>query len=91
VGIFGSVRLAVAIGLAQRPAGASWTQVYAVSMLCGVGFTMSLFIGGLAFEDAALISAMKVGVLSGSFLSAISGYLLFVIAAGPSKAAAARP
>ena len=85
VSIFGSVRLAVALGLAQRPAGATWMQVYAVSMLCGVGFTMSLFIGGLAFEDAALLSAMKIGVLSGSFLSALAGYLLFVLAAKPSK------
>jgi NhaA family Na+:H+ antiporter len=91
VGIFGSVRVAVALGLAHRPAGATWMQVYAVSMLCGVGFTMSLFIGGLAFDDPELLSGMKIGVLSGSFLSAISGYLLFVFASRSSMAGAARP
>jgi NhaA family Na+:H+ antiporter len=90
VGIFGSVRLAVALGLARRPAGATWPQVYAVSMLCGVGFTMSLFIGGLAFDDAELISAMKIGVLSGSCLSAVAGYLLFVLSARQPKAMLAR-
>jgi NhaA family Na+:H+ antiporter len=90
VGIFGSVRLAVALGLAQKPAGATWTQVYAVSMLCGVGFTMSLFIGGLAFDDAALVSAMKIGVLGGSFLSALMGYLLFILAARRPKVVPAR-
>lgn len=85
IGIFGSVRLAVALGFAHKPAGATWTQVYAVSMLCGVGFTMSLFIGGLAFDDPALLSAMKIGVLSGSLISAATGYFLFVLAARPRK------
>lgn len=86
IGIFGSVRLAVAIGLAKRPSGATWTQVYGVSMLCGVGFTMSLFIGGLAFDDPALTSGMKVGVLMGSLLSAVAGYLLFLVAGRRPKA-----
>ncbi|QTH21280.1 Na+/H+ antiporter NhaA [Rhizorhabdus wittichii] len=75
-GIFGSVRLAVALGLAQRPAGASWTQLYGVALLCGIGFTMSLFIGGLAFSDPLLIDEVKIGVLGGSILSAIAGYAL---------------
>jgi NhaA family Na+:H+ antiporter len=76
IGIFGSVRLAVALGLAQRPAGAGWTQVYGVALLCGIGFTMSLFIGGLAFDDPLLIDEVKIGVLGGSILSAICGYAL---------------
>nr|WP_047169246.1 Na+/H+ antiporter NhaA [Sphingomonas sp. Y57] len=75
-GIFGSVRLAVALGLAQRPAGASWTQLYGVALLCGIGFTMSLFIGGLAFDDPLLIDEVKIGVLGGSILSACTGYAL---------------
>ncbi|QEH81696.1 Na+/H+ antiporter NhaA [Sphingomonas sp. C8-2] len=75
-GIFGSVRLAVALGLAQRPAGASWTQLYGVALLCGIGFTMSLFIGGLAFNDPLLINEVKIGVLGGSILSAIAGFAL---------------
>jgi NhaA family Na+:H+ antiporter len=76
IGIFGSLRLAVAFGLAQRPAGASWTQVYGVALLCGIGFTMSLFIGGLAFTDPMLIDEVKIGVLGGSILSAICGFVV---------------
>jgi NhaA family Na+:H+ antiporter len=76
IGIFGSVRLAVAFGLAERPAGASWVQIYGVALLCGIGFTMSLFIGGLAFTDPLLAEDVKIGVLSGSLLSALCGYAL---------------
>jgi NhaA family Na+:H+ antiporter len=90
LGVFGSVRLAVALGLASRPARATWTQVYAVSLLCGIGFTMSFFIGGLAFEDAAHASDMKIGVLMGSFLSAVTGYLLFVLASPRSTVRSSR-
>ena len=75
-GIFASVRIAVALRLAARPAGASWLQLYGVALLCGIGFTMSLFIGGLAFTDPMLGDAVKIGVLGGSLLSAISGYAL---------------
>lgn len=74
IGIFTSVRAAVALGWAERPSGASWTQVYGVALLCGIGFTMSLFIGGLAFSDPILIDEVKIGVLGGSILSAIAGY-----------------
>jgi NhaA family Na+:H+ antiporter len=74
LGIFGSIRLAVACGIAQRPAGASWAQAYGVAMICGIGFTMSLFIGGLAFADPLLGDEMKIGVLGGSLLSAVCGY-----------------
>ena len=80
IGIFGSVRLAVALGVAARPAQATWAQVYGVSLLCGIGFTMSLFIGGLAFDDPALGAAMKIGVLGGSVLSAVVGYCVFLAA-----------
>ena len=84
IGIFGSVRLAVAFGLAQRPAGASWRQVYGVALLCGIGFTMSLFIGGLAFNDPLLSDEVKIGVLGGSLLSALCGFALLRWAApGP--------
>ena len=73
VGVFGSVWLAVRLGIAQRPAKANWAQVYGVSLLCGIGFTMSLFIGGLAFPDAPEADAVKIGVLMGSLLSALAG------------------
>ena len=76
VGVFAAVRLSAALGIAARPAGASWMQVYGVALLCGVGFTMSLFIGGLAFADPLLATEVKIGVLAGSFLSALAGYLV---------------
>jgi Na+:H+ antiporter, NhaA family len=81
VGIFGSVWLAVKMRLAVRPKNASWAQVYGVALLCGIGFTMSLFIGGLAFGDPAQGDAVKIGVLMGSLLSALAGYLLLRMAA----------
>jgi Na+:H+ antiporter, NhaA family len=79
--VFGSVWLAVKAGVAARPAGASWTQVYGVSLLCGIGFTMSLFIGGLAFPNAPESDAVKIGVLMGSLLSAVAGVLVLRFAA----------
>ena len=75
LGIFGSIWLAVRAGIATRPGGASWRQVYGVSLLAGIGFTMSLFIGGLAFVGAPLLAEeVKLGVLMGSVLSAAAGY-----------------
>ena len=76
IGIFGSVRLAVAWRLAAAPAGTSWLQLYGVALLCGIGFTMSLFIGGLAFDDPLLGDEVKIGVLGGSMLSGLCGYAL---------------
>ena len=72
-GVFGSVWLAVRFKLAKRPSKASWPQVYGVALLCGIGFTMSLFIGGLAFPDQPQADAVKIGVLMGSLLSALAG------------------
>jgi Na+:H+ antiporter, NhaA family len=79
VGIFGSIWLSVKVGLAPRPAGASWMQVYGMSLLCGIGFTMSLFIGGLAFAGAAQSDAVKIGVVIGSCLSAAAGWIILRI------------
>ena len=76
VGVFASVGLATMTGLARRPAHASWGQVYGVSVLCGIGFTMSLFIGGLAFPDPATLDLVRVGVLGGSVVAALGGYLV---------------
>jgi NhaA family Na+:H+ antiporter len=74
VGVFGCVVAAVRLGWAQRPSHASWTQVYGVALLCGIGFTMSLFIGLLAFADnAALETETKIGVLFGSLVCMASG------------------
>jgi len=82
LGIFGSVWMTVKLGVAVRPKHASWLQVYGVAMLCGIGFTMSLFIGGLAFTDPAQGDSVKIGVLMGSLVSAILGYLVLRLA-GP--------
>ncbi|MBL0934565.1 MAG: Na+/H+ antiporter NhaA, partial [Rhizobiaceae bacterium] len=77
IGIFGSVWLAVKLGIASRLRGATWLQVYAVAALCGIGFTMSLFIGALAFPgNAELIDEAKIGVIMGSVASALLGYTI---------------
>jgi NhaA family Na+:H+ antiporter len=75
IGIFGSLWICVRMGWASRPRGATWLQIYGVALLCGIGFTMSLFIGGLAFPGApAHVEEAKIGILTGSLLSAIAGY-----------------
>jgi Na+:H+ antiporter, NhaA family len=81
LGIFGAVWATVRLGLACKPAGASWLQVYGVCLLCGIGFTMSLFISGLAFAGNALfIDEAKIGILGGSLLSALGGWLVLRLA-----------
>jgi Na+:H+ antiporter, NhaA family len=77
LGVFGFAWLAVRTGYANLPARATWMQLYAISLLCGIGFTMSLFIGTLAFLDSPdLIVATKLGVLGGSLVSAVTGWVL---------------
>ncbi len=78
IGVFGSAWLLVKTGLATRPKGASWMQFFGVCVLCGIGFTMSLFIGGLAFDgmDATYETRVKLGVLGGSLLSGVIGALI---------------
>lgn len=73
-GILGAIALAVRTRIANLPAGASWRQTYGMTLLCGIGFTMSLFVGDLAFRGAnALENEVKLGVLGGSLLSALAG------------------
>ncbi|MBO9696553.1 MAG: Na+/H+ antiporter NhaA [Sphingopyxis sp.] len=75
IGIFGSVWLSVKLGIAGKLRGATWLQVYGVAMLCGIGFTMSLFIGGLAFPgEALLVEEAKIGILTGSLVAALAGF-----------------
>jgi NhaA family Na+:H+ antiporter len=75
VGIFASVWLSVKFGIAGKLRGATWPQIYGVSLLCGIGFTMSLFIGGLAFPgDALLVEEAKIGILTGSLIAALAGF-----------------
>ncbi|WP_417680268.1 Na+/H+ antiporter NhaA [Roseibium sp.] len=76
IGIFLTLWITITIGLAPMPRGANWGQVYGVALLCGIGFTMSLFIGTLAFETQEYVAQLRLGVLTGSILSATLGYLL---------------
>jgi len=81
VGVFAFSSLAIHLGFADTPAGATRLQCYGVALLCGIGFTMSLFIGALAFPDnPELGDATKIGVLMGSALSALAGYALLSFA-----------
>jgi Na+:H+ antiporter, NhaA family len=81
IGIFGAVWLSVRFGFARRLRGATWLQVWGVAMLCGIGFTMSLFIGALAFPaEPARVEEAKIGILAGSFLSALAGWLVLRLA-----------
>ena len=73
--------VAVKIGAAQMPDNSSWLSLYGVSVLTGIGFTMSLFVGNLAFaEDIQYIDGVKIGVLAGSLLSTLFGYFIFLFA-----------
>ena len=80
VGIFVLCFIAIKLGLARLPDGANWGGLYGVSILCGVGFTMSLFVGSLAFENVALeqdlIFDERLGIILGSLLSGVMGYIV---------------
>jgi NhaA family Na+:H+ antiporter len=72
-GIMASIALANRVGMVHPPADATWREIYGVAILCGIGFTMSLFIGLLAFDEERQIAATKLAVLIGSLLSALVG------------------
>lgn len=81
-GVFGAAWLATTLKLGARPSGSTWLQLYGVSLLCGVGFTMSLFIGALAFPGAADSPAqvdVRLGVLAGSLMSAAAATLALTL------------
>jgi len=77
IGIFGSALLLIGLGLARRPPEVSWASLYGMSILCGIGFTMSLFIGSLAFEagHVDMLVLNRVGILSGSLIAAVVGFV----------------
>jgi Na+:H+ antiporter, NhaA family len=76
LGIFAGAAVPIALGLARLPPGAGWRQLYGVGVCGGIGFTMSLFIGTLAFEGGDRLAQVQLGVLAGSLLSAALGYAL---------------
>ena len=80
-GVFGASFIAVKAGLAQMPEGTNWMQIFGLALLTGVGFTMSLFIGNLAFADPAQIDAVKIGVLAGSITAGALGFIVLRLAA----------
>lgn len=76
LGVFTFLALAILLRISPMPERATWRQLYGISLLCGVGFTMSLFIGSLAFELTGFETPVRLGVLTGSLLSAVFGYVL---------------
>lgn len=79
LGVFGAIALLVRAKYADAPANASWGQIWGLSILCGIGFTMSLFIAALAFgEGTPQDAASKIGILGGSIVSALLGYIVLV-------------
>ncbi len=76
IGIFGAVLLLVKGGIVDLPAGASWPQMLGTTLLCGIGFTMSLFISLLAFDDVLLQNEAKIGILIGSLVAGLAGFIV---------------
>jgi NhaA family Na+:H+ antiporter len=87
IGVVAALLLARATGLAQLPSGATWAEAYGVAVITGIGFTMSLFIGSLAFADPATIVQMRLGVIAGSVLSACWGLAVLWLATRHREAA----
>ena len=84
LGIFAAIAIANAIGFAPKPAGASWPAIWGVSILCGIGFTMSLFISELAFpRSQLLVEEAKIGILLGSLMSAVLGFVVLRLVTRP--------
>jgi len=80
VGIFGLCALVILLGLTKLPKGMNWLSLYGVSALCGIGFTMSLFVGSLAFEETGvnLLFDERVGIIIGSLVSGVIGYFVLL-------------
>ena len=91
IGVMAFCFAAVRSGLCKLPEGANWLHVYGVALLTGIGFTMSLFIGGLAFAGPEEAAQVRIGVLSGSILSAALGYVVLRYFAQSDRAAVEAP
>jgi NhaA family Na+:H+ antiporter len=87
IGVFGMTALALVTGLAKMPRGLNYGMLWGASLLCGIGFTMSLFIGSLAFEHGDMLqtSAVKLGVIGGSLVSGIAGFLVLKASLRPAE------
>jgi NhaA family Na+:H+ antiporter len=78
LGVFGVIWLAVKSGIAPMPRGLTWRHLFGMSLLCGVGLTMSLFIGTLAFPPGDYLRDVRIGIMGGSFISGILGYIVLL-------------
>jgi NhaA family Na+:H+ antiporter len=78
IGVFGAIWLADRAGIAPKPRYLRWSHIYGAALLCGIGFTMSLFIGALAFTDPLLVDEAKIGTLVGSLASGLLGYAVLM-------------
>jgi NhaA family Na+:H+ antiporter len=89
VGVFGFTWLSIKLGLARKPDGVNWGQLFGVSVLCGVGFTMSLFIGSLAFEESGLGYSRpdRLGIIVGSLASGLLGFIVLKLSTDAGKLA----
>jgi NhaA family Na+:H+ antiporter len=87
-GVFGMTALVVGLGFAKKPEGSTWAMLYGIALICGVGFTMSLFIGSLAFEHGgfAQATALRIGVIAGSLVSGFCGWLVLHLSLPKSQA-----
>ena len=79
IGVFAFSLLSIKLGWAEKPANSSWVSFYGVGVLTGIGFTMSLFVGNLAFPNSPYMDEVKIGVLLGSLLSTILGYAILIL------------
>src|SRR5690606_3831386 len=81
IGVFGTCAIVIRLGFADLPTDASWTQLLGTALLCGIGFTMSLFIGLLAFANQPLLQEeVKLGILCGSAIAGVLGSLVLLAA-----------
>jgi NhaA family Na+:H+ antiporter len=87
LGVFAFAWLTVRIGLARLPSGATWPQLYGVAWLCGIGFTMSLFIAALAFTSPKVLDHAKLAILCASTLSAVVGTAVLIMTSGKVRSA----
>ena len=79
IGILASTYLATKFKISEKPANVTWSEIVAVGFLAGIGFTMSIFISVLAFDDPHIVSAVKIGIFASSISAAIIGVFLLII------------
>jgi len=77
--VFGATWLSIRLGWTRKPSGLTWSQLFGAAILCGIGFTMSLFIGDLGFHGSPIQAEMKLAVFTGSLIAAVLGITFLAI------------